>query len=225
MHIAGISVQRVKLPIVLGKKPSRVKSGKIVYCSGGKRVEESSGLRDFFGILAASAVILSPSYCHAESNIRLPPLDTDPNRCERATVGNTIGQANAVSDKVLDLRFCDFSGADLSSKTLSGALMADAVFKGTNLQEAVMSKAYAERGNFSKANLSNAIIDRVDFDDADLSGAQFVNAVITGTTFKGANLAGANFEDALIGSEDAKRLCKNPSLDAEGRGQIGCRGQ
>jgi len=176
--------------------------------------------------LAASAVILlSPSPCHAESNIRLPPLDTDPNRCERATVGNTIGQANAVSDKVLDLRFCDFSGADLSSKTLSGALMSDAVLKGTNLQEAVMSKAYAERANFNGANLSNAIVDRVDFDDADLSGAQFVNAVITGTTFKGANLEGANFEDALIGSEDAKRLCKNPSLDAEGRGQIGCRGQ
>ena len=28
MNITGVSVQRVTLPIVLGKKPSRVKSGK-----------------------------------------------------------------------------------------------------------------------------------------------------------------------------------------------------
>jgi hypothetical protein len=35
-------------------------------------------------------------------------------------VGNTIGQANAVSDKPLDLRYCDFRGADLRTKTLSG---------------------------------------------------------------------------------------------------------
>ena len=44
----------------------------------------------------------------------------DPNRCERAFVGNTIGQANAVSDKILDLRFCMLGGKDLSGKTLSG---------------------------------------------------------------------------------------------------------
>lgn len=51
-----------------------------------------------------------------------PPLArrADPNRCDRGFVGNTIGQANAVSNKALDLRFCKFAGANLSGKTLSG---------------------------------------------------------------------------------------------------------
>jgi hypothetical protein len=58
----------------------------------------------------------------------------DPNRCDRGYVGNTIGQANAVSDKVLDLRQCKYPGANLSAKVLSGALMSNADFTGTNLQ-------------------------------------------------------------------------------------------
>jgi uncharacterized protein YjbI with pentapeptide repeats len=174
---------------------------------------------------AASLALLLSSPAFAESNVRLPPLDSDPNRCERAATGNTIGQANAVSDRILDLRFCDFSGKDLSAKTLSGALLSDAILKGTNLQEAVMSKAYAVGANFSGADMTNAIVDRVVFDKADLSGVQFVNAVITGATFDGANLDGANFEDALIGSEDAKRLCNNATVTGETRGQIGCRGK
>ena len=44
-----------------------------------------------------------------------------------------------------------------------------------------------------------------------------------GTTFEGANLAGAVFEDALIGSEDAKRLCGNPTLKGDSRNEVGCR--
>jgi hypothetical protein len=36
----------------------------------------------------------------ALAEFRLPPIDNDPNRCARGFVGNTIGQANAVSDKV-----------------------------------------------------------------------------------------------------------------------------
>lgn len=35
-------------------------------------------------------------------------------------MGNTIGQANAVSNKPLDLRFCKYAGDNLSGKTLSG---------------------------------------------------------------------------------------------------------
>lgn len=178
-----------------------------------------------FGALAASVVLFSPLPSFAESNVRLPPLDTDPNRCERAMVGNTIGQANAVSDKILDLRFCDFTDKNLSGKTLSGALLADAKLNKANLQEVVMSKAYAVKADFSGADLTNAVVDRVVFDEANLSGVQFVNAVITGVTFDGANLAGANFEDALIGSEDAKRLCNNPTLDADARAIVGCRGK
>lgn len=50
----------------------------------------------------------------------------DPNRCDRAMVGNTIGQANAVSDTVLDLRMCQLQGKNLQGLTLSGALLVHA---------------------------------------------------------------------------------------------------
>ena len=51
-----------------------------------------------------------------------------------------VVQANAVSDKLLDLRQCMFKGANLSGKVLSGALMSDADFSDTNMQEAVLTK-------------------------------------------------------------------------------------
>ena len=37
---------------------------------------------------------------------------------------------NAASDRILDLRQCNHGDKDLSTKTLSGALMVDATFKG-----------------------------------------------------------------------------------------------
>ncbi|EFN56912.1 hypothetical protein CHLNCDRAFT_51710 [Chlorella variabilis] len=152
-----------------------------------------------------------------------PAAISNPNRCDRGFVGNTIGQANAVSNKALDLRFCKFAGANLSGKTLSGAYMNEADMSGANMREVVLTKAYAVGANLRGADLTNAVIDRVAFDGVDLEGAQLVNAVITGTTFTGANLKDANFEDALIGSEDAKRLCANPTLVGESRDQVGCR--
>lgn len=82
--------------------------------------------------------------------VRLPPLSSDPDRCIRAFVGNTIGQANGVADKVLDLRMCDFSNdvTNLKGKTLSSALMSNAKFDGADLTEVVMSKAYAVGASF-----------------------------------------------------------------------------
>jgi hypothetical protein len=41
---------------------------------------------------------------------------------------------------------------------------------------------------------------------------------------QGATLTGTDWEDALIGSEDVKRLCLNPTLTGESRFQVGCRG-
>lgn len=81
---------------------------------------------------------------------RLPPLSTDPERCERAFVGNTIGQANGVYDKAIDLRFCDYTNEknQLKGKTLSAALMSDAKFDGADMTEVVMSKAYAVGASF-----------------------------------------------------------------------------
>lgn len=82
--------------------------------------------------------------------VRLPPLSNDPERCIRAFTGNTIGQANGVADKVLDLRMCDFSNemTNLKGKTLSSALMSDAKFDGADMTEVVMSKAYAVGASF-----------------------------------------------------------------------------
>lgn len=81
---------------------------------------------------------------------RLPPLSTEPDRCEKAFVGNTIGQANGVYDKPLDLRFCDYTNdqTNLKGKTLSAALMVGAKFDGADMTEVVMSKAYAVEASF-----------------------------------------------------------------------------
>ncbi|EXC21416.1 hypothetical protein L484_011858 [Morus notabilis] len=70
---------------------------------------------------------------------RLPPLSTEPNRCERAFVGNTIGQANGVYDKPLDLRFCNYTNekSNLKGKSLAAALMSDAKFNGADMTEVV----------------------------------------------------------------------------------------
>lgn len=81
---------------------------------------------------------------------RLPPLSTDPDRCARAFVGNTIGQANGVYDKPLDLRFCDYTNEknNLKGKSLAAALMSGAKFDGADMTEVIMSKAYAVGASF-----------------------------------------------------------------------------
>lgn len=81
---------------------------------------------------------------------RLPPLSTDPDRCARAFVGNTIGQANGVYDKAIDLRFCDYTNEkiNLKGKSLAAALMSGAIFDGADMTEVVMSKAYAVGASF-----------------------------------------------------------------------------
>jgi hypothetical protein len=66
----------------------------------------------------------------------------DPDRCDRAYTGNTIGQANAVSDKLMDLRKCNYHGKTLSAKVLSGALVSGADFSDAILRETVMTKVF-----------------------------------------------------------------------------------
>jgi len=77
-------------------------------------------------------------------------LSNEPNRCERAYVGNTIGQANGVYDKPLDLRYCDYTNdkSNLKGKSLAAALMSDAKFDGADMSEVIMSKAYAVGASF-----------------------------------------------------------------------------
>uniref|UniRef100_A0A7S0MSN2 Uncharacterized protein n=1 Tax=Pyramimonas obovata TaxID=1411642 RepID=A0A7S0MSN2_9CHLO len=53
----------------------------------------------------AAVGMAMPAFADMGAALRLPPLDPDPNRCERGYTGNTIGQANGVSDKILDIRY------------------------------------------------------------------------------------------------------------------------
>ncbi len=77
-------------------------------------------------VLEGNALTSCADRCHLCSFIQGHGCCADPNRCDRAFVGNTIGQANAVSDKVLDLRECVVAGKNLKGLTLSGALLVGA---------------------------------------------------------------------------------------------------
>ncbi|KAJ4950049.1 hypothetical protein NE237_026881 [Protea cynaroides] len=168
-------------------------------------------------VAAASPVIAA--------NQRLPPLSTEPNRCERAFVGNTIGQANGVYDKAIDLRFCDYSNdkSNLKGKSLAAALMSDAKFDGADMSEVVMSKAYAVGASFKGVDFSNAVLDRVNFEKANLQGAVFKNTLLSGSVFGEAKLEDAVFEDTIIGYIDLQKLCTNTTISDEGRIELGCR--
>ncbi|KAK9914535.1 hypothetical protein M0R45_038309 [Rubus argutus] len=175
------------------------------------------------GVLAVWAVTTASPVIAA--NQRLPPLSTDPQRCELAFVGNTIGQANGVYDKAIDLRFCDFTNekANLKGKSLAAALMSEAKFDGADMTEVVMSKAYAAGASFKGTDFTNAVLDRVNFEKANLQGALFVNTVLSGSTFNDAQLDGAVFEDTIIGYIDLQKLCRNTTINEEGRAVLGCR--
>ncbi|GLJ40612.1 hypothetical protein SUGI_0838330 [Cryptomeria japonica] len=177
------------------------------------------GLCAVWAVAAASPTFANPS------NPRLPPLSNDPTRCEKAFVGNTIGQANGVYDKPIDLRFCDFTNekTNLRGKSLAAALMSDAKFDGANMSEVIMSKAYAVGASFKGVDFTNAVIDRVNFGKANMQGAVFRNTVLSGSTFNDANLEGANFEDTIIGYIDLQKLCRNQTLSDQGRDELGCR--
>lgn len=61
------------------------------------RSEEATSNR---AVALAAASFLSAvtllSSAPAQAEFRLPPIDSDPNRCERGFVGNTIGQAGGM---------------------------------------------------------------------------------------------------------------------------------
>ncbi|XP_024029784.1 LOW QUALITY PROTEIN: thylakoid lumenal 17.4 kDa protein, chloroplastic [Morus notabilis] len=158
---------------------------------------------------------------------RLPPLSTEPNRCERAFVGNTIGQANGVYDKPLDLRFCNYTNekSNLKGKSLAAALMSDAKFNGADMTEVVMSKSLFDPKSFAGVDFSNAEIYQVNFEKADLQGALFKNTVnhYSGSTFDDAREEGRVFEDTIIRYVDLQKLCTNKTISPDGRVELGCR--
>ena len=71
-------------------------------------------------------------------------------------------QANAVADKLLDLRQCKYPGADFSAKVLSGGLMSDADFSNTKLVETVLTKVRGRRCD-SPLSLQHGSISIVSF--------------------------------------------------------------
>ncbi|KAL8160500.1 hypothetical protein V2J09_002037 [Rumex salicifolius] len=195
-----------------------------ITCSAGGKSENGKELRGLaVGLLAAWAVAAASPVIAA--NQRLPPLSTEPNRCERAFVGNTIGQANGVYDKPIDLRFCDYTNekSNLKGKSLAAALMSDAKFDGADMSEVVMSKAYAVGASFKGTDFTNAVIDRVNFGKADLHGAIFKNTVLSGSTFEDAQLQDVVFEDTIIGYIDLQKLCRNETINEDARVELGCR--
>ncbi|KAH9622706.1 hypothetical protein KSS87_014847, partial [Heliosperma pusillum] len=196
-------------------------------CGNGADKEKSSQFKEArsvaLGLLATWAITAASPVIAAGQ--RLPPLSTEPDRCERAFVGNTIGQANGVYDKPLDLRMCDYSNdkSNLKGKTLSAALMVDAKFDGADMTEVVMSKAYAAGASFQGTDFTNAVLDRVNFERANLKGAIFKNTVLSGSTFNDAKLQDVVFEDTIIGYVDLQKLCLNKTINEDSRAELGCR--
>ncbi|EOY23610.1 Tetratricopeptide repeat-like superfamily protein isoform 1 [Theobroma cacao] len=195
LSLRQLSTKRLHCPLHQLPLPIRINCSSASKCVF-KTEKSSSPFKELrsvaCGLLAVCAVATASPVIAA--NQRLPPLSTEPNRCERAFVGNTIA-----------------------------ALMSDAKFDGADMSEAVMSKAYAVGASFKGANFSNAVLDRVNFDKADLRGAVFKNTVLSGSTFNNAQLEDAVFEDTIIGYIDLQKLCTNTSVSADGRAELGCR--
>ena len=74
---------------------------------------------------------------------------------------------------------------------------------------------YGLEADFSGADFTNGVVDRAFFKGANFEGVRFVNAVLTSTSFEGANLKDTDFTGAYLGQFDAKKLCKNPTLDGK----------
>ena len=89
------------------------------------------------------------------------------------------------------MRNCDFSGLDLSGKTLSAINAAGASFEGANLQNAIMTRIYARRANFKGANLESATLYEAQLQGADLRDASLANALMS-TVFLGKDEGQAN---------------------------------
>jgi uncharacterized protein YjbI with pentapeptide repeats len=128
-----------------------------------------------------------------------------------------------VSDKLLDLRKCNFAGKDLSGKTLAGALLVDTDLSNSKLRETVLTKVV--RGAGAPAAQSHverharvygsshapppAIIELTHAHppssptqsyavSSNLEGADLTNAVVDRVDFTNANLKRAQFVNAVV---------------------------
>ena len=146
----------------------------------------------------------------------------------RAKFSLEVG-TGALPEAVLDLKGCDYSGADLTGKILSGVVATGADFSNAKIVGAEMSRAKAAEVNFNGADMSSTNFYEVNFAGSDLRGVNFDNAILTNARFgKGKNgewaqLDGVNWDGALLSSSDAQRVCENPTVDDYGKAILGCK--
>lgn len=93
----------------------------------------------------------------------------------------------------MDLRFWDFSGANLDSSRFDESVISGSEFRYSNLSDATFLSSIADRSDFSDANLSGT-----DFSGAQLAVSNFEKATLEGTVFELANLEGAYFNDTVL---------------------------
>jgi uncharacterized protein YjbI with pentapeptide repeats len=122
--------------------------------------------------------------------------------------------------------------ANLSGADLTNAVVDRVDFNGANLTGAQFVNAVVTGASFEGARGDGGGVGR-SFEAPSTSGAALLlsahppNPTQPSHTHirppPGSNLADTNFEDALIGSQDAAKLCANPTLTGESRAQVGCR--
>jgi len=171
----------------------------------------------------------------------LPPIDkADTERCTLATLDKfaqtrakfsaEAGAGDLGKEGFVDIRDCDFSNLDLSSKIFSGVIMERANLNGARVVGTEMSRADARDAQLKGVNFSDTNCYASNFDGADLEGAQFENSILSSASFgksaetgKWANLKDTKFEGALVSSSDVKRICANPTLTEETKDyELGC---
>ncbi|GAX73305.1 hypothetical protein CEUSTIGMA_g759.t1 [Chlamydomonas eustigma] len=190
----------------------------------------------FTAVTAASFLLSSPY-----ASLALPPPDnTDADRCAisafdkfastRAKFSMEASNGGMV-EALVDVRDCNFKGANLDGKVLSGVLMSGADCEGCSIKRAEVSRADLRSADFRGVAFEDSNLYGTMFAGADLRGATFENAILSNASFgrdgklgPWAQLGGAHFEGALLSSSDIERLCENPTLDSDVRKyELGCR--
>lgn len=188
---------------------------------------------------AACLLCLSPAMDASAARGRLPPPTDEADRCTisaldkfadtRAKFSLEASGGNMV-EALVDVRDCDLSSLDLSTKVLSGVRLQGANLSKSKLVGSQMARAEAQGADLSYVDFTDANCYGTNFDGANLEGAQFENSILTGATFgktsdgSWANLKAAHFEGALLSSSDIERMCANPTLeDSTKKFELGCR--